>query len=96
MTLDRFLLNRVNSCNKSFWAQNLYYQKSTRTFFINTNDFYFVQFVGPDPPAYRQAGDHASQIVHSGDAPYGTCKMIYWVCISKNREQIKKVRGEYN
>jgi len=25
MTLDNFRLNRVNSCNKSFWAQNLYY-----------------------------------------------------------------------
>jgi len=35
MTLDRFPLNRVNSCNKSFWAQNLYYLKSMRTFFIS-------------------------------------------------------------
>jgi hypothetical protein len=37
MTLDRFALNRVNSCNKSFWAQNLYYLKSIRAFFISKN-----------------------------------------------------------
>lgn len=37
MTLDRFTLNRVNSCNKSFWAQNLYYLKSIRTFYVSKN-----------------------------------------------------------
>ncbi len=35
MTLDRFELNRVKSCSKSFWAQNLYYLESRRTFFIS-------------------------------------------------------------
>jgi hypothetical protein len=34
MTLDNFTLNRVNSCNKLFWAQNLYYLKSMKAFFI--------------------------------------------------------------
>ncbi len=43
ITLDRFALNRVNSCNKSFWAQNLYYLKSIRTFFISKKPLSLLQ-----------------------------------------------------
>ena len=37
MTLDRFELNRVKSRSKSFWAQNLYYLKSIKTFYVSKN-----------------------------------------------------------
>jgi hypothetical protein len=40
------------------------------------------KLVGRDPPAYRQAGDHADQPVRSGNAPYRNGKIIYYVCIS--------------
>jgi hypothetical protein len=41
MILDRFTLNRVNSCNKSFWAQNLYYLKSYEGFLYKNLCFYY-------------------------------------------------------
>ncbi len=37
MTLDKFTLNRVNSCKKSFLAPNLYDLNFVRTFLINKN-----------------------------------------------------------
>ena len=37
MTLDKFTLNRVNSCKKLFWAQKLYHLNLMRTFLINKN-----------------------------------------------------------
>jgi len=37
MTLDKFTLNRVNSCKNSFLASNLYYVNFMRTFLINKN-----------------------------------------------------------
>ncbi len=37
MTLDKFALNRANSCKKSFLALNLLHLSFMRTFLINKN-----------------------------------------------------------
>jgi hypothetical protein len=40
-----------------------------------------------DPAAYRQAGDHADQMVRSGNAPYNKGKTIYCVRINFLKEK---------